>query len=205
MIQFTKNHPTLIAKTASLVLSVVAMFALGEQHLTGHLGALFVMVIGAESVVFLNSILPYGMFSVVLASMLLQTHDYIPLCFGFISALIANYISYWIGRYVVIPGSQEHTQAPFVSLSLRALGTFWHPQFASIEAFECGTEGIPFLRYARASFGPALFWYSVMCTVFSFFPVPVDSHTFFIVSMLMLLGWIIWELAALVRHSGKIS
>ncbi len=182
----------LAGKGISLVLAILGVFFVKEIYDIDVSRSVFIFAITLESLVFVNSISPLAIGTIVSANSLVHSADYIGLVLGYLFAYGANVTSFFIGRFV---GGGQHPQRKLTWS--RFFATYWHPQLASICAFDCGVERANFTRFLILSIPVSAVYYCAVCLALGSTTNLTTSLSSPWVAVALLALWIAYELRGL--------
>jgi hypothetical protein len=183
-----------LGKLLSLALAILGIFLLSDASIDGMNRQLFIVTIGIESLVFLNAISPLALGTVVIAQKLVAQADYFGLFLGYIAAYLANLISYGVGRYL---GRNDHPSDKLNTGSMRYFATYWHPQLASLCAFDCGLERILLGSFLMHSIPVSGIYYLMVCGLLALNKTLTFNATSPWLTISLLGVWLIYELRSL--------
>lgn len=182
---------TILAKLATLGLLFCSVFLSWVPSLSEvdpKLGLTVSLL--AESIVFISSISPLSIFSIYFASVLVEARQYDILIVGYFFALSGNFLSFLIGRSFSQGGS------PNLLNSSQPWLTYWHPQLASLTAFQMGLAGLGKQEFLRKIVPPALTYYCLavlaLSLVTSAAEIPHQSAEVF--SILIISAWLFFDI-----------
>jgi hypothetical protein len=118
-------------------------------------GPIFLIVMFAESTIFLSSASPFAVFSLVMANSLILTSQFMYIFVGYFVSLIGNIVSFLVGAQLCEVSTKRGPKWSTI------LMTYWHPQLASLLAFNIGLEGITLRRFLSIAAPVSLVYYSL--------------------------------------------
>jgi hypothetical protein len=183
----TSRTTTIVGKIVVIALTILTLFLFDEQQITLN-PFFYPAIMLLESLVFVNSILPFGFISVALAQNLLLSGNFFLIIIGYFAALTANILSYTLGLSV----TKESDSRPASITPM--LITFWHPQTASVEGFDSGVYKIPLKDYLIRAIPVSLMCYSVVCAILMHIPLTLDLHTTARFSLYIMVIWVSLEI-----------
>jgi len=179
---------SMISRLVVLGISFISLLFLDEVVLLVEKPFILAITLGLESLVFINSIVPLGILSIISAHYLIHEQAWLWVFAGYLSGLIANIASYSLGRYLAT--SKYNTYPDKTSFLI----TFWNPQLASLAAFNEGLRQEKLPKYLYRSLLFSAVWFSVVCIIIAQTPASSDGGNLVLIAVLALIIWIIYDI-----------
>ncbi len=183
---------SMVSRYVVLCSSVIAIYFIDEILLLIEHPLTLSITLGVESLVFVNSIAPLGLLSLVSAHYVIMEQAWLWLFMGYFTGLLANVASYGLGR--CLANSKFNTSPNKTSFFL----TFWHPQLASLAAFNEGLRREAMLPYFGRSTCFSTLWFSVVCVVIAQVPPNTGSSKLVLIAFLSIIVWTAYDVLKIV-------